>query len=278
MSLSKARSRLLQRLQHRNQREREGCFVVEGIRAAAAALEAGADVRFAVASPRLATLDRDDRLAEGLTRARFEVVVIDDKDFAGLTDTVTPQGILLVCDEPAATLESLRAGNHESEPAAADSGSGAGILVADAIQDPANLASMIRTGAAFGLEGLIALDGTVDPWNAKVVRGSAGGCFRIEIVSATAEEFLDWVRNRRVTLLAAEAGGRDIAAASFSAPWALVVGNEGAGVRAELREAAHESVGVPIRAGAESLNAGVAAAILCYELSRAPARRQPPPV
>ncbi len=277
MSLSKARSRLLRRLQHRNQREREGCFVVEGIRAASAALEAGADVRFAVASPRLAALDRNNRLAESFTRARFEVVVIDDKDFAGLTDTVTPQGVLLVCDEPAATLDSLLAGDEESEPAA-DSGSVAGILVADAIQDPANLASMIRTGAAFGLEGLIALDGTVDPWNAKVVRGSAGGCFRMEIVSASTEEFLDWVRNPRITLLAAEASGRDVAAASFSTPWALVVGNEGAGIRAELRDAAHASVSVPIRAEAGSLNAGVATAILCYELSRGRAQRRPPPV
>ena len=276
MSLSKARSRLLQRLQHRNQREREGCFVVEGIRAAAAALEVGVNVRFAVTSPRLVTLDRDDRLGEGLSGARFEVVVVDEGDFAGLTDTVTPQGILLVCDTPTATLDSLLADDEEAEPAAA--GSGAGILVADAIQDPTNLASMIRTGAAFGLEGLIALDGTVDPWNAKVVRGSAGGCFRMEIVSATAVEFLDWVRNRRVTLLAAEAGGRDIATASSSTPWALVVGNEGAGIRAEVRDAAHESVGVPIRAPAESLNAGVAAAILCYELSRAPSQRRPPPV
>ena len=276
MSLSKARSRLLQRLQHRNQRGREGCFVVEGIRAAVAALEVGVKIRFAVTSPRLVTLDRDNRLGEGLSAARFEVVVVDDSDFGALTNTVAPQGILLVCDTPTATLDSLLADDEEAEPAAADNGNG--ILVADAIQDPTNLASMIRTGAAFGLEGLIALDGTVDPWNAKVVRGSVGGCFRMEIVSATVEEFLDWVRNRRVTLLAAEASGRDIAAASFSAPWALVVGNEGAGIRAELRDAAHASVGVPIRAHAESLNAGVAAAILCYELSRAPLQRRPPPV
>ncbi len=268
MSLSKARSRLLQRLQHRNQREREGCFVVEGIRATAAALEAGAEVRFAVTSPRLVTLDRDNRLAAGFAGTRFEVVVVDDKDFAELTDMVTPQGVLLVCEEPTATLDSLLAGDDESAPAAAGSGSGTGILVADAIQDPANLASMIRTGAAFGLEGLIALDGTVDPWNAKVVRGGAGGCFRMKIVSATAEEFLDWARNRRVALLAAEAGGRDIAAASFSTPWALVVGNEGAGIRRQLVDAAHASVGVPIRSEADSLNAGVATAILCYELSR----------
>ena len=72
-------------------------------------------------------------------------------------------------------------------------------------------------------------------------------------------------------------GGLAMAEAGCSGPGARVVGNEGAGIRAELRDAAHASVGVPIRAHAESLNAGVAAAILCYELSHAPLQRPPPP-
>ncbi len=149
-----------------------------------------------------------------------------------------------------------------------DKESGGKILVADAIQDPANLASMIRTSAAFGLNGLVVLGGTVDPWNAKVVRGSAGGCFRIKIVRTTAKECLDWIHNSSVILLTAEVGGGDIAAARFPMPWALVVGNEGSGIRPEFRDAAHKSVGVPICCEAESLNAGVATAILCYEMTQ----------
>ncbi len=259
MSLSKTRSRFLQRLQNRKHREQEECFVVEGVRAALAALEAGADIHFAVTSPRLETLDQNNRLMTRLADGGFETTSVDEKDFATLTNTVTPQGVLLVCTKPAMTLDSLLADNEET---------GSGILIADAIQDPANLASMIRTSAAFGLDGLVVLEGTVDPWNAKVVRGSAGGCFRIKIVSTTTKECLDWARNSSVILLTAEVGGRDIAASRFPMPWALVVGNEGAGIRPEFRDAAHASVSVPICCEAESLNAGVATAILCYEMTR----------
>ena len=259
MSLNKTRSRFLQRLQHRKHREQEGCFVVEGVRAASAALDAGADIRFAVTSPRLETLDQNNQLITHLADGDFETTSVDEKDFAALANTVTPQGILLVCTKPAMTLDSLLPADKEP---------GGRILVADAIQDPANLASMIRTSAAFGLDGLVVLEGTVDPWNAKVVRGSAGGCFRIKIVGATAKECLDWIQNSSVILLAAEVGGGDIAAVRFPMPWALVVGNEGSGIRPEFRAAAHESVSVPICCEAESLNAGVATAILCYEMTQ----------
>ena len=256
MSISKARSGLLQRLQQRRQRQREGCFVVEGTRGAAAALEGGASVRFAVTSPRLASMEHTERVQGLLTASKIEVVAIEDVEFAALSSTVTPQGILLVCDEPVTSLAEL------ADPARD------GLLIADGIQDPSNLASMIRSAAALGLGGLIALDGTVDPWNAKVVRGSAGASFHLPIVSSGCAEALAWIDELGIDLLAAAADGNDVATVRAEPPWALAVGNEGAGLRGELRTAARDTVAVPIRPEAESLNAGVAAAILCYELRR----------
>lgn len=255
MKLSKARRAILQRLQRRKTREQEGCFVVEGVRSACAALDSGLPVRFAVISPRLAELDADGALAGRLSRARFDVIAISDKELAALADTMSPQGILLVCDEPRARVDEL----------ASRSG---GVLVADAVQDPGNLGAMIRSAAAFGLAGLVALDGTVDAWNAKVVRGSAGASFRLPIVHSSCAELLDWVKRTDTRLLAAALGGHDVARVDRSLPWALAIGNEGAGLRNELRAAAHETVAIPIRPDADSLNAGVAAAILCYELTR----------
>lgn len=255
MKLSKARRALLQRLQQRKQRERESCFVVEGVRSARAALSAGLPVRFAVMSPRLAELDEGGALTELLERARFDVVPVDDGELSALSGMVAPQGILMVCDEPQASLEDLQVERG-------------GVLVADAVQDPANLGAMIRSAAAFGLVGLVALDGTVDPWNAKVVRGSAGASFRLPIVPTVCTELLDWIDTREIRLLAADTSGTDVAAADRSLPWALAIGNEGAGLRDDLRDAASETVVVPIRPDADSLNAGVAAAVLCYELTR----------
>lgn len=255
MRLSKARKGLLQRLQQRKQREREGCFLVEGIRSTRVALSAGVDVRFAVVSPRLATLDADGAVAELLSRTRFEVVAIDDAELEKLSDTLTPQGILMVCEEPATSFDAL-------------TGDDRGLLVADAVQDPGNLGGMIRTAAALGLRGLIALDGTVDPWNPKVVRGSAGASFRLPIVQTTCGEALAWISAQGIRLLAAEPGGTNVADVDGTPPWAVAIGNEGAGLRAELRAAAAATVTVPIEQQSDSLNAGVAAAIICYELTR----------
>ncbi len=259
MTLSKARSGLLQRLQQRKQRQREACFVVEGIRSAREALAAGMSVRFAVMSPRLAELDEDGALTDLLSHVRIDVITLDDVALAELSGTVSPQGILLVCEEPRAELADVVV-------------SRGGILVADAIQDPANLGSMIRTAGALGLAGLIALDGTVDPWNTKVVRGGAGAGFRLPIVQARCSDFIDWVGAGGVRLLAADAAGVDAMTVDKAVPWALAVGNEGSGLRPELLAAAVETISVPMDPHAESLNAGVAAALLCYELTRGVAR------
>lgn len=255
MTLSKARSGLLQRLHQRKYRQREGCFVVEGIRSAREALSTGISVRFAVISPRLAALDHNGALTELLSHLRVDVITLDDKALAEASGTVSPQGILLVCEEPRAELAELAVAHG-------------GILVADAIQDPANLGSMIRTADALGLAGLIALDGTVDPWSAKVVRGGAGAGFRLPIVAAGCSEFIDWAGSTGVRLLAADTNGIDAATVDKAIPWALAIGNEGAGLRSELLGAAAETISIPIQPHAESLNAGVAAALLCYELNR----------
>jgi TrmH family RNA methyltransferase len=314
MSLSKARQSLLERLRRRHQRDREGCFVVEGVRGAKTALHARAGVRFAVISPRLEELDPGGEIPLLLAAAGIDVTESDDTELAGLADTVNPQGVLLVCDEPEATLATL-------EPFVA---AATGILIADAIQDPANLGTMIRTSAALGLAGVIALDGTVDPWNAKVVRGTAGACFFIPIVRARCEEVLPWVREKGIRLFGAAGEGVDIReiarggatgqpgehkagrggasrepseaeAGRVSAteepsepeadpgkateemsgptvrgrgPWALAVGNEGAGLRDEVHAAAEQLVAVPIDRDIDSLNAAVAAAILMWEMVR----------
>jgi TrmH family RNA methyltransferase len=289
MSLSKARQSLLERLRRRHQRDREGCFVVEGVRGAATALHARAPVRFAVVSPRLEELDPGGEIPLLLAAAGVDVTEIDDTELAGLADTVNPQGVLLVCEEPAATLQTLtallasRPGRQaptrgDQAPAAKPSPAlpkTPGFLIADAIQDPANLGTMIRTSAALGLAGVIALDGTVDPWNAKVVRGTAGACFYIPIVRARCDEVLPWVRENGMRLFGAAAEGVDIreiepsaGGAGSRAPWMLAVGNEGAGLRDEVRVAADQLVAVPIDGDIDSLNAAVAAAILMWELLR----------
>jgi TrmH family RNA methyltransferase len=226
--------------------------LVEGARAVAEALAGGAAVSFVVTSPKLLASDAGAALA-----ARLEGLDVDrvgDDELADLADTENPQGILLVCKEPGAGLERVREGGR--------------YLVLDGVQDPGNAGTLLRAAVAFGLDGVVPLDGTVDPWAAKTVRASAGMVFRLPVIAGSAQDVVARLGAAGVPILVADARGEDVERLSGAASFALVVGNEGAGVRSDLRRAARSVVAVPMAGPAESLNVGMAGSILLYTLTR----------
>lgn len=256
MTLSKRKEKLIGRLRRRRTRPREGLVLVEGLNTVEEALDAGVELRFAVAAPSLREFGRGRRLVERLEGGDAPLEWVDEDTFGRLSDTDSPRGLLLVIREPCVDLRSVL-----------DAGAGR-ILLLDGVQDPGNLGTLVRAARAFALDGVAALDGTVDPWNPKSVRGAAGTSFRIPVVKASWSEVEPALADRGIELLAAEAGGRDVADVEVTPPWALAVGNEGAGPRRELLEAAEMRISVPMPGGAESLNAGVAGSILLYVLAR----------
>ncbi|CAN5724576.1 RNA methyltransferase [soil metagenome] len=278
--LSRAREKLLARLGSRRTREREGLVLVEGPRAIAVALEAGARIRFILVADHLPGAGPDDPdlpdpLSRTLVAARaagIEVVRIPAADLDGHADTESPQGILAVVEEPAASLADLQAnrpsGGTRHVP----------LLVLDRIQDPGNAGTLIRAAAAFGAAGVVALDGTVDPWNPKVVRSSAGEAFRLPVIRESWEAFDTWRRLHGVPLYVADAGGEDVRtfgagrrapAAAQGTPVrleALLIGNEGSGPRSEALSSADTTLALPLAPGVESLNAAMAGSILLWAL------------
>lgn len=278
--LSQRRARLMQRLRGRKTREREGRVLVEGVRAVYEALDAGAPVEFAVVSPRLESSSAGRALLERLGGggSSSEILSVSDAELEALSDTEHPQGVLLVCGEPEATLDGLTGhGGQEGRWARSGAAHDAPepcILVLDAVQDPGNVGTLVRSAVAFGLDGVLCLDGTVDPWSAKAVRASAGTVFRVPVVTLRAEEAVRWMRECGMAIVVAAADGLSADAwrarleDGSGSGLALVVGNEGAGVRSELREAADATVAVEMRGPAESLNVGIAGSILMHELTK----------
>jgi TrmH family RNA methyltransferase len=254
MGLSQRRRQILGRLRHRKTREREGLVLVEGVRAVREALAGGATPRFAVTSPALESLEDGAAARAALAGSGVEVHPVDDRELSGLSETEHPQGVLLVCVEPAADEGVVHAGGR--------------YLVLDAVQDPGNVGTLVRTATAFALDAVLVLDGTADPWGAKAVRASAGMVFRRPLLQRDAEAALALLHRAGVPLLVADMAGSDIADAVTSDGWALLVANEGAGPRETLRDAADRLVRVPMPGPAESLNAGVAGALLLYALTR----------
>jgi TrmH family RNA methyltransferase len=145
------------------------------------------------------------------------------------------------------------------------------VLVLDAVQDPGNVGMMLRTALGLGAAGVVALKGTAELINPKVLRGSMGAAFRLPAVSADAGALLAWVAERGVELWVAAADGEPVSGRRGRArrpPLALVLGNEGAGVSATIAAAAGRRVAIPLAPGVESLNVAVAAGILLHEVMR----------
>lgn len=173
-----------------------------------------------------------------------EVTVTEFAEFAG---TVTPQGILAVADIPSWSLEDAQTPN---------------LVVLDAVQDPGNVGTLIRAAEALGAGAVVCLPGTADAWSPKTVRAASGSSFRLPVVDATVPDVVDWCEKHGSSLLAAASGGEPAHRDRASGGIALVLGNEGAGVSAEVLEAADSVVGIPLFAGTDSLNVAIAGAIL----------------
>lgn len=260
--ISQGKRRLIAALKSRRTRGRNGAFLVEGIRSAEEALDAGIEIRFAVTTEALGGSERGGRLLGRLHHGRKEMIVVEEQELADLADTEAPQGVILVCDEPVSELSDLDMGT-------AKGGAPVRHLILDGVQDPGNAGTLIRAALAFDVDAVIALDETVDLWNPKVVRAAAGSSFRVPVVRSRWSGYHEWLRESELPLLLAEAAGEDVRTLELPSPsrWALVVGNEGRGARAEVAQHAWKRVAVPMPGGAESLNAGVAGAILLYDLT-----------
>jgi TrmH family RNA methyltransferase len=243
-------------LHRRRARERRALTLVEGVRLLEEALSAAVPIEGAVTSTALEGTPRGAALKRRLVHAGVPIEEVEDDLLAQLAETEQPQGVVAVVEPRAWTLEAIRPGLRGV------------VLVLDAVQDPGNVGALARTALGLGAAGLVALPGTADLTNPKALRGSMGALFRLPAVPATTEAFIGWARGAGLSLWTTATDGTPVDRARRDGPIALVLGNEGAGVRPELTVAAAQSVAIPLVAGVESLNVAVAAGIILYEVTR----------
>ncbi|MDA1081572.1 MAG: RNA methyltransferase [Gemmatimonadetes bacterium] len=253
-----ASSRLLtlaRDLKRRKARERNSLFVAEGVRAVEELVRSGVPMHGVLTTDDLRTTERGAALVGAIQARSVDCTSVSDKDFRSAAGTDSPQGILAIAEVPVHAID-------EIEPAVL-----ARALVLDSIQDPGNVGTLIRTAAALGIRSVIALPGTVDPWNAKVVRSGAGGHFHVIVTKTEPQDLFAALRAADVALWGADASGTPVGALTAPPRLALAVGNEGAGLTPAVRGAAVQLVSLPMAAGVESFNVAVAAGILLYALA-----------
>lgn len=189
-----------------------------------------------------------------LDQSGVEVVEVSEKDFRSAAETESPQGVIAIGEVPARSLDTLELPTM------------CRILLLDGVQDPGNAGTILRTAAALGATATIALPGTVDLWNPKVIRSSMGAQFQHPAVHAPVGEVISYLERNDVRLWATAAGGAPLDRTDAPARLAIAVGNEGAGLSAEIRGRAERTVSLPISGNVESLNVAVATGIILYEL------------
>lgn len=245
----------LRSLRDKKHRRREGKFLAEGLRLLTDARESGRLPEMLVMAgdrdphPLLAALEAD------VERAGGDVIETSAEILSKITGKDNPQAVAGVFAE------------FDTSLAALDRGAAPIWLVAQALRDPGNLGTMLRTGDAVGAGGLILLDDSADPFSAEAVRASMGAVFTQRIAVARWEEFLPWLRSGAGQLVAASL--RDAVhyrEAAYEAPCLILVGNESRGLPEEYEAACDLRVTMPMRGRADSLNAAVAGAVLAYEV------------
>ncbi len=252
--------RSARRLLARKGRETAGEFLTEGPQAVREACAAGV-VRRAFATA--AAAHRHPELIRSLRRVGAEVLEASDNDIASLADTVTPQGIVAICRIVASGIDDLVA----SRPRL--------VVVCAQVRDPGNAGTVIRCADAFGAEGVVLTQGSVEPYNPKVVRASVGSLFHVPVISdAPLTEAVTALKRAGLRVLATDGTG----AASLTdldrtreldGKVAWLLGNEAWGLPADVLALADRVVRIPMWGAAESLNLATAAAVCLYATAAA---------
>jgi TrmH family RNA methyltransferase len=241
-------------LRRRKARERRGLFVAEGVRAVEELVRSSMEIEGILAAPQLQDAPRGAALLDAVSARGLIIESVGTSEFASAAETESPQGVIGLARIPATGLDDI----PPSEPLR--------LLILDAVQDPGNVGTIVRTAAALGATATLAMPGTVDLWNAKVVRSAMGAHFHHPAIHCTWPELVTFRSRHAVELWGADAGGTAIGFGPRPSRLGLVLGNEGSGLSESARSSLSRLIAIPMAQGTESLNVAVAAGILLHEV------------
>ncbi len=238
--LSSGQNRIFKHLKKLKQsayRKRSGSFLLEGIKLVDEALSQGADAMSVYVM---------ESKADELSNRYKEIAgaILSDELFRQLSDQVSPEGVLAEVAIPEFT--------HKV---------GDRVLLLDQLNDPGNFGTLIRSAEAFGFRDVLYTKGTVDPYNAKVVRSAMGSILRVNLVACDVEEIPQILGGYRM-ISTAMVGQNVFDLKTIEKPYCLMIGSESHGLSSMLMDLADLKVTIPMEGRVESLNAGVAGSLL----------------
>ena len=231
-------------------------FIIEGIKIIEEAIINEIKIKNIIISDSFLNSQDGALFYEGI-KSRDNLVKVSDILFKSISDTENPQGIMAICEFNIRNLSEI------------DNFDKSSILFLDGIQDPGNMGTIIRTADAFNVDGIILGEGSVDPYNPKVVRSTMGSIFRVPlyILNNSIESIIE-LKYKGFYILATSLDGISIYDIDFGKKFVCIIGNEANGVDPKIMDIADKKTKIPMPGNAESLNAGVAASIIMYEAMR----------
>lgn len=240
----------------RKAREEDGIYLVEGLRMF---VEVPEDkVREVYVSESF----YNKRNAElNLDKWGRKLEVLSDSVYGHVSDTKTPQGVMVIVEQPKYTMDEVVSGKDGKAPL---------LMVLDNLQDPGNLGTILRAGEAAGVTGVILSSDCVDIYNPKVIRSTMGSIYRMPFIYVeNLPETVSMLKQKEIHTYAAHLKGtHSYEADDFSQGTAFLIGNEGNGLRDEVADAAEIYIKIPMCGEVESLNAAIAATVLMFEAAR----------
>lgn len=227
-------------LSQKKYRDEHGLYLAEGVKMVREALEKGKKVRSIVLT------EKAERLID-LKGYSAEILIVSDDVFYSISGESTPQGALAVIEKDENVLNSPKKS----------------CLFLDGVSDPANVGAIIRTAVACGITEIYMATPCADAYSPKAVRASMSGIYSAKIYEGQAEELLKVIT---LPIYVADMNGENVFSFEAKEQFCLVIGNEGHGVSALLKQKANRILSIPMQNGVESLNAGVSAGILMYLL------------
>jgi TrmH family RNA methyltransferase len=254
-AFSNATVKRLRSLRDKKHRREEGLFLAEGLRIVAEARDSGMLPEIVAFSPEGARHPLAAEIIAATETAGGEAIETSPDILAKMSGKDNPQMLLGAYRQPASALDRI---DRATAPL---------WIVAQALRDPGNIGTILRTGDAVGAGGLILIDDCADPYSVEAVRASMGAVFTQQVASARWEEFLPWLRSGEGQLVGTSLKATDdYLEADYRRPCFLLIGNEQQGLPEGYEAECDLLVKIPMAGRADSLNAAVAAAVMAFTI------------
>lgn len=254
------------RAEHHGQGGHSGEILLDGAHLVQEALACDVPIEVAAFSDRQMdnVLSPLPRLAQDIRKHGGKPLLVTEPVLAAISPVQHPSGVVAIARARATDVRVVFAAARAPGPHLPV------VLVLAGLQDPGNVGAIVRTAAGFGAAGVVAVEGTANPFSWKALRGAMGGTFRLPVAArGTLSDVIASAGHESVRLAAAvPRGGTPLPRVDFSEPVALILGAEGRGIAEEALAAARETVTIPMHEPIESLNVAIAASVILYEATR----------